>query len=106
MWPIYLVIATFGSTRAFYAPSMQAIVPTLVPREEFPRALAINSTLFQVAVITGPALGGVLYLLGPAVVFGVCLVLFVATVLLTLSMGSHRARRDAASVSASTAHQL
>ena len=106
VWPIYLVIATFGSTRAFYAPAMQAIVPTLVPREEFPRAVAINSTLFQIAVVTGPALGGVLYLLGPAVVFGVCLVLFVATVLLTLSMGSHRARRDAASVSASTTHQL
>src|ERR1035441_9602539 len=92
MWPIYLVIATFGSTRAFYAPSMQAIVPTLVPREEFPRALAINSTLFQVAVITGPALGGVLFLLGPTVVFGVCLALFVATVLLTLSLASSAAR--------------
>ncbi len=106
VWPIYLVIATFGSTRAFYAPSMQAIVPTLVPREEFPRALAINSTLFQVAVITGPALGGVLFLLGPTVVFGVCLALFVATVLLTLSLASHRALRDAAAAPTSTGHQL
>ncbi len=106
VWPIFLVIATFGSTRAFYAPAMQSIVPTLVPREEFPRAVALNSTLFQIAVVSGPALGGVLYLLGPAVVFGVCLALFVVTVLLTLSMGSHRAVRDAASTSASTAHQL
>jgi MFS family permease len=106
VWPIYLVIATFGTTRAFYAPSMQSIVPTLVPREEFPRALALNSTLFQIAVVSGPALGGVLFLLGPAVVFAVCLALFVITVLLVLSMGSRRAVRDASSASASTAHQL
>ena len=106
VWPIYLVIVTFGTTRAFYAPAMQAIVPTLVPREEFPRAVAVNSTLFQIAVVTGPALGGVLYLLGPAVVFAVCLTLFLTSVLLTLSLGTHRAVRDAASASASTAHQL
>jgi MFS family permease len=110
VWPIYLVIATFGSTRAFYSPSMQAIVPTLVPREEFPRAVSLNSTLFQIAVIAGPALGGVLFLLGSAVVFGVCLALFIVTVLLTASLGPHRARHDAAgaaaNATASTGHQL
>lgn len=105
VWPIYLVIATFGSTRAFYAPSMQAMVPSLVPREEFPRAVAINSTLFQIAVIVGPALGGVLYLLGPAVVFGACLTLFALTVLLLLSMGAQRAVRDAVAAPTSTSHQ-
>jgi len=114
VWPIYLVIATFGSTRAFYAPSMQALVPTLVPREEFPLAVSLNSTLFQIAVITGPMLGGVLFLLGPAVVFGVCLALFVLTVLLTATLGSHRAQPQEASAPesalerapASTGHQL
>jgi MFS family permease len=106
VWPIYLVIATFGSTRAFYAPAMQALVPTLVPREEFPRALAINSTLFQVAVIAGPALGGTLYLLGPAVVFGVCLGLFVITVLLVSSLGPHRARRANGATPRGTGHEL
>jgi MFS family permease len=106
VWPIYLVIATFGTTRAFYAPAMQSIVPTLVPRDEFPRALALNSTLFQIAVVSGPALGGVLFLFGPAVVFGVCLVLFIATVLLVLTLGSRRAVRDAAQAGTSTRHQL
>jgi len=112
VWPIYLVIATFGSTRAFYAPSMQALVPTLVPREEFPLAVSLNSTLFQIAVITGPMLGGVLFLLGPAVVFGVCLGLFVLTVLLTASLGRHRAQPQEAEASApesapaGTGHQL
>jgi MFS family permease len=76
VWPIYLAIGVFGTTRAFWAPSLQSLVPNLVPLEEFPRALAVNSTLFQSAVIVGPALGGLLFLLGPELVFGVCAALF------------------------------
>jgi MFS family permease len=107
VWPIYLVIVAFGSTRAFYAPAMQALVPTLVPREEFPRAVALNSTLFQTASISGPAIGGALYLLGPSVVFGACLGLFVVTVLLMLSLGPHRAaQRDEADAPATDGHAL
>ena len=90
VWPIYLAIAIFGATRAFWAPTTQATVPNLVPREEFPRALAVNSTLFQIAVITGPALGGLLFLLGPAMVFAACLVSFLITVALAVSLGPLR----------------
>ena len=86
VWPIYLAIGIFGGTRAFWAPSMQALVPGLVPREEFPRAVAVNSTLSQIAVIAGPALGGLLYLAGAAVVFAACLGLFIVTVTLALSL--------------------
>ena len=76
VWPIYLTIGVFGTTRAFWAPALQSLVPNLVPLEEFPRALAVNATLFQSAVIVGPALGGLLFLLGPGLVFGVCAALF------------------------------
>jgi MFS family permease len=76
VWPVYLAVGTFGATRAFWAPAGQAILPSLVPREQFADAVAINAILFQVAVIAGPALGGLLFLLGPAVVYGVCLALF------------------------------
>ena len=106
VWPIYLVIVAFGSTRAFYAPAMQALVPTLVPREEFPRAVALNSTLFQAAAISGPALGGALYLLGPAVVFSACLGLFVVTVLVLLSLAPHRVQRAAVAAAATDGHAL
>lgn len=106
VWPIYLVIVAFGSTRAFYAPAMQALTPTLVPREEFPRAVALNSTLFQIASISGPALGGAFYLLGASVVFGACLGLFVIAVLLMLSLGSHRAQRDQANAPTADGHAL
>jgi len=107
VWPIYLVIVAFGSTRAFYAPAMQALTPTLVPREEFPHAVALNSTLFQTASISGPAVGGALYLLGPSVVFGACLGLFVVAVLLTMSLGPHRAaQRDTADARPTDGHAL
>ena len=76
VWPVYLAVGTFGATRAFWAPAGQAILPSLVPREQFADAVAVNAILFQVAVIAGPALGGVLFLLGAAVVYGVCLALF------------------------------
>lgn len=86
VWPIYLAVGVFGGTRAFWAPAMQAMVPNLVPREEFPRALGLNATLYQAAVIIGPALGGVLYLLGSVVVFGACLTLFAVTIALSFSL--------------------
>jgi MFS family permease len=86
IWPIYLAVGIFGGTRAFWAPAMQAMVPNLVPREEFPRALGLNSTLFQTAVVIGPALGGALYLLGSDVVFGACLALFIIVLALAPSL--------------------
>ena len=81
-WPIYLVIGVFGAARAFFSPATQAMLPALVPREEFAGAVALNSLLFQIAAVSGPVLGGVLYLAGAPVVFGCALLLFVATVVL------------------------
>jgi MFS family permease len=92
VWPVYAAVGTFGATRAFWAPAGQAILPSLVPREQFPDAVAINAILFQVAVIAGPALGGLLFLLGPEVVYGVCLALFL--VALVLMVGARMPRVD------------
>jgi MFS family permease len=91
VWPIYLAISVFGTTRAFWAPSLQSLAPNLVPLEEFPRALAMNSTLWQTAAIVGPALGGLLFLLGPEVVFGVCATLFALIVIVGSGLPPQRA---------------
>jgi MFS family permease len=91
VWPIYLAIGVFGITRSFWQPSMQALVPNLVPRDEFPRALSVNSTLFQTAAIVGPALGGLLFLLGPDIVFGVCAGLFLIIVIIGSGLKPQRA---------------
>ncbi|HZS56282.1 MAG TPA: MFS transporter [Bryobacteraceae bacterium] len=59
--PIYVVILLNGFVRAFNAPASQAFVPLLVPQEDFPNAIAWSSSIFQIATITGPMLGGLIY---------------------------------------------
>lgn len=61
VWPIYVVLAIIGVARAFGGPAAQALLPRLVPPEHFASAVAWSSSLWQVAVIAGPAIGGALY---------------------------------------------
>ncbi|NTX36668.1 MFS transporter [Myxococcus sp. CA033] len=58
---VYGVLVLFGTARAFYAPAGSAMTAQLVPKDELTRAVAVNSTTWQVATIAGPAVGGVLY---------------------------------------------
>jgi MFS family permease len=58
---IYAVLILIGVVRCFNAPAARALLPQLVPPEQFPRAVAWNSSIFQTATILGPALGGSLY---------------------------------------------
>ena len=69
-WPIYALAAVLGTARAFGMPASQALLPTLVTREDFPKVVAWTSSAWQTATIGGPALGGLLYAFGPVVVFG------------------------------------
>jgi len=50
-------IAGFG--QAFGGPAYSALIPTLVPKEDMPNAIALNSIQFNAAVMVGPALGGI-----------------------------------------------
>jgi len=61
-WPLFGVMVLFGCARAFTMPTSQALLPNLVPPERFARAVALNSSMSQVATVLGPALGGVVYL--------------------------------------------
>lgn len=61
LWVLYSLLVVLGTTRAFYGPAATAFLPTLVPRHDFPNAVAWSSTNWQVATIAGPALGGVVY---------------------------------------------
>jgi MFS family permease len=74
-----------GVARAFEVTVTQIIVPALVPLPLVPRAVAGSASANQSATIAGPALGGLLYALGPQIVYGACLGLFLlAAVLLVL----------------------
>jgi len=79
--PIFGVMVLFGIARAFNMPTGQALLPNLAPLSLFPKAVALNSSLGQVATIAGPALGGALVLLGVGVAYALAVVLLVAAVI-------------------------
>jgi MFS family permease len=76
-WPVFSLMVLFGTARAFAMPTAQAMLPNLVPKELFSRAVALNSMTLQMATVFGPTLGGVLYLAGPRVAYLVVMALFV-----------------------------
>jgi len=61
--PIYAVLFVIGTGRAFSGPASSALVPHLVPEEHFVNAVTWGGAIFQLANITGPALGGLLFTL-------------------------------------------
>src|SRR5579884_1062707 len=69
--PLYAILVLLGVVRAFSAPVSRAILPQIVPEEHFASAVAWGSSIFQVATILGPALGGIVYAAarGPAAVY-------------------------------------
>jgi MFS family permease len=60
VWPVYVLAAIGASVGAFDLPARQALVPSLVPREHLPNAIALNSIMFQLASVAGPSVGGLL----------------------------------------------
>ena len=79
---IFAVVALIGLAKSFEGPANQAILSATVPLEDLPNAVAWQSSGVQVAQISGPALGGLLYIAGPAAVYGVSTAMLVLSVLL------------------------
>jgi MFS family permease len=84
--PIFAILFVVGVVRSFSMPASRALLPQLVPEDQFQGAVAWNSGIFQGATILGPALGGLLYAFfrGPATVYAVALLAGVLSVLTTL----------------------
>ena len=91
IWPYYAVLALTGTVRAFSAPASQSLLPRLVEEERFPSAVALTSSTRQTAAIAGPALGGFIYVLGPAVAYAVCLGLFASVTVLIATLRTQAA---------------
>lgn len=98
--PFYAILILFGAARGFSAPAGSSLLAFLVPPERLARSIALNSSVFTTAVIAGPALGGILYVLGPLATYGVCIAGFFAAAALTIVLGGRqldRSARDGAS---------
>jgi len=58
VWEVVALAFLNGMAMAMNAPSYQALVPRLVPREDLTNAIALNSAQFNMSRILGPTLGG------------------------------------------------
>jgi MFS family permease len=71
-WTIYAVIVVCGAARSFLLPARNALGADLVPRPLYPSAIAWRTGIWQVAAVSGPALGGILYAwVGPTVSYAI-----------------------------------
>jgi MFS family permease len=60
LWALYLILFFSGSVQAFNAPAASSLLPRIVPQEALSKANAWSSSVFNLAAISGPALGGFL----------------------------------------------
>ncbi len=72
--PVFAVLLVFGIERAFMSPAVQSLAPNLVPPEDLSNAIAWNSSSWQLAAITGPVLGGLLYGINPHTAYTVAVI--------------------------------
>ena len=63
IWPIYAVLVGIGLGRAFSGPAASAMLPSLVPKDHFVNAVTWGATIYQIANMSGPAVGGILFTL-------------------------------------------
>ncbi|MEL7250687.1 MAG: MFS transporter [Bacteroidota bacterium] len=68
---IFCLAAVLGIVNAFFPAAAGALYPNLIPLKDLHQAIAWNSLGFQLAAITGPAIGGFLFIGGLALVYGV-----------------------------------
>ena len=96
VWPVYAIAAASSAAGAFDMPARQALTPNLVPREHLANALTLNTIMFQVAAVIGPALGGIVIgQLGVAWAYAFNAVSFLVVIVALLMMrGVARASND------------
>ncbi len=81
VWHILCLSFVSGFAQAFGGPAYQALIPTLVEKDDMPNAIALNSIQFNVAVMVGPALAGqTLAKLGEKWCFGLNALSFLAPI--------------------------
>jgi MFS family permease len=88
------IVFVTGSARAFEQTTLTTLLPGIVPLPMLARATAAGTSATQIAVIGGPALGGLLYAVAPSLVYTLCVTLYLSASFL---IGMVRAERIAPS---------
>jgi MFS family permease len=95
-WSVYGIIVVCGVARSFLLPARNALAAEIVPRPLFASSVAWRTGIWQIAAVTGPAVGGILYAgVGPVASYVVAAALmamaFVAVVRVTVIVPRSRA---------------
>lgn len=83
---IFGLIAALGAARSFEMPTMQSLLPNIIPSEIFARALAMSTAATQIAIIGGPALAGLIFMWSATAVYASAAVMFLCACLIMLTM--------------------
>ena len=93
---IYVLTAINSAAAALGNPSRQALVPNLVPKEDFTNAVSLNSLILQISQIGGPALAGLLIgVVSIGWLYAFNALTFLGTVIAVLAMRYRDARASA-----------
>lgn len=104
VYAYYTVLFFVGVAHSFLGPATQALVPHLVPQQHFPNAVAWNSSIWQIAAIAGPAVGGFVYdAFGPQAVYLSDVLLTSIAFLCMVQVRAKTGRQQTAAVSWETA---
>jgi MFS family permease len=90
---ILSAVLVFGAGRAFESPTQASLLPAVIPPSLFARAVAASASTTQLATITGPAIGGLLYTFGAAVPYITCCGLYISSVVLLIFVRIERIAR-------------
>src|SRR4029077_10772617 len=105
LWELVTLVAVYGIGTAFFTPAFEAMVPTLLPREDLAAANSLDQFVRPIAGrLAGPAIGGALVAgLGAGAAFAVDAVSFGGSLLALLSIpapGRPQIEGDASSLTA------
>ncbi len=82
IWHIMVLAALLGLTNSLDMPTRQAFVVEMVGREDLPNGVALNSSIFNMARVLGPGLGGLMIAwLGVAPLFLLNAISFIAVII-------------------------
>ena len=84
LWPFLALSFASGCSAALGNPAIRSMWPNLVPLPLLTSALALKSTVVQATVVTGPAVGGLLFAIDPELVYGTAIALMLAAAAVTV----------------------
>jgi MFS family permease len=83
---IYIFLLVNAIARTFEQPVMQSLVPVMAPRVLLGRAIAAHVSAGKLSNLLGPSIGGILYVLGPDVAYGICTLLVLSAAVASFLM--------------------